>query len=91
MHACPNCDQITDGTYDEDGFRWDSCEDCLLEFHYETELDYADSMEQTLDINEAVIPMKDYQICRLQSEARRSKGIFALFHSTSITIFPLPD
>ncbi len=42
MHECPNCGQMTEGTYDEDGVRWDICEDCFEELNYETEQDHID-------------------------------------------------
>ena len=45
MHECPNCGQMTNGSYDEDGVRWDICEDCLQELNYETDQDYSDYME----------------------------------------------
>lgn len=45
MHECPNCGQMTNGSYDEDGVRWDICEDCLQELNYENDQEYNDFME----------------------------------------------
>ncbi len=42
MHECPNCGQMTEGTDDENGVRWDICEDCFEELNYETEQDHID-------------------------------------------------
>ena len=40
MHACPNCGQMTEVTYDEDGTRWDICEECIEELDCETDQDH---------------------------------------------------
>ena len=45
MHECPNCGQMTEGAFDEDGARWDVCEDCLQESYYESDSDYLDYKE----------------------------------------------
>ena len=37
MHGCPNCGQMIEGTYDENGVRWDICEDCFEELNYEND------------------------------------------------------